>query len=228
MENHGMEEEANKQKRGSLIVFEGIDRCGKSTQVKLLVKKLTENNIPVSTYCFPNRETAIGKVLDAYLKGNDINTKATHLLFSANRYEMLDTILKDLNEGKNVILDRYAYSGVAYSAAKGLDLRWCMKADCLLPSPDLVIYLALTCEVIERRASFGEERFDNVQFLNMVTINFCSLMSSDKHHHWCTIDGSRSIESIHEEVYDIVTRKTKEEKTKATYFSPHMDYIWDM
>ena len=48
-----------------------------------------------------------------------------------------------LNEGKNVILDRYVYSGVVYSAAKGLDLNWCLNPDKGLPKPDLLFYIEI-------------------------------------------------------------------------------------
>ena len=128
---------------------------------------------------------------------------------------MIESIFKNLKEGKNVILDRYAYSGVAYSAAKGLDIEWCKHADHLLPSPDIIIYLALPVKVIECRYAFGEERFDNTVFLTRVIDYFYALMSSDKHHHWCNIDASRSIESIHTEVYDIVSRKLVEEMSSS-------------
>ena len=53
-----------------------------------------------------------------------------------------------LNQGKNVILDRYVYSGVAYSAAKGLDFNWCLTCDIGLPKPDLIFYIEINNEEI--------------------------------------------------------------------------------
>ena len=52
-----------------------------------------------------------------------------HLLFSANRWELEENIKSKLNQGEIVIIDRYAFSGVAYSVAKGLDIEWCKSSD---------------------------------------------------------------------------------------------------
>ena len=64
-----------------------------------------------------------------------------HLLFSANRWESSNEIVTLMEAGKDVICDRYVYSGVAYSSAKGLDFEWCYSSDKGLPKPDLVIFL---------------------------------------------------------------------------------------
>ena len=64
-----------------------------------------------------------------------------------------------LNEGKYVICDRYWYSGVAYSCAKGLDYEWCKAPDRGLIEPDLVIYLRADPEVLQKRKDYGDERY---------------------------------------------------------------------
>lgn len=50
---------------------------------------------------------------------NDLSDEAIHLLFSANRWERANHIIKTLEAGTTLVIDRYCYSGVAYSAAKG-------------------------------------------------------------------------------------------------------------
>lgn len=75
-----------KGKRGAFIVFEGIDRCGKSTQVDLLGKALNAKNIR-----FPDRTSAIGVMINSYLvSATNMNDQAIHLLFSANRWEAVE------------------------------------------------------------------------------------------------------------------------------------------
>ncbi len=69
-----------------------------------------------------------------------------------------------LNEGVNIVMDRYAYSGVAYSAAKGLDLDWCKAPDHGLPEPDIVLFVDLPPEVAAARAGYGEERYEPLEF----------------------------------------------------------------
>ena len=64
-----------------------------------------------------------------------------HLLFTINRWELKQKIIDSLMEGKHLILDRYSYSGVAYTAAKGIDFNWAMVTEQGLPKPDIVIYL---------------------------------------------------------------------------------------
>lgn len=105
--------------QGKFIVFEGLDRCGKSTMVRLLHESSPETT---AVYSFPNRSTPIGKMIDSFLSSKaEFNAEAIHLLYSANRWECVNEIKTLLSEGKTVICDRYWFSGVAYSFAKGLD-----------------------------------------------------------------------------------------------------------
>lgn len=75
-------------KRGCFILFEGVDRCGKTTQARRLVETLTQRGQPTVFMRFPDRETTIGAQIDAYLRNAaDLDDHAVHLLFSANRWE---------------------------------------------------------------------------------------------------------------------------------------------
>ena len=75
--------------RGLLIALEGGDRCGKSTQCTLVMDYLkTVLNQPTFVIKFPDRTSAIGRVINEYLQcGNELSNQAVHLLFSANRWE---------------------------------------------------------------------------------------------------------------------------------------------
>ena len=90
--------------------------------------------------------------------------EAIHLMFSANRWETNKQIIQLLTEGNNIICDRYAYSGVSYSSAKGLDIEWCKNADRGLPRPDLVFFLYANEEILEKRGSFGKEIYEKKEF----------------------------------------------------------------
>ena len=76
-------------KRGLFIVFEGVDRCGKTTQISMLKKHFLSKNVPCHEMEFPDRSTPqIGAAINGYLKNkNDLNDNVIHLLFSANRWE---------------------------------------------------------------------------------------------------------------------------------------------
>lgn len=67
-----------------------------------------------------DRESATGKMINEYLRNKEVkhSDESIHLIFSANRWEQREQIIKDLQSGITLVCDRYAYSGVAYSAAK--------------------------------------------------------------------------------------------------------------
>ena len=116
--------------RGALIIFEGLDRSGKSTQCKLLSDSLKKIGLKVCNLRFPDRSTDIGKMISKFLENKKpMGSELLHLLFSANRWELEKEIKSKLYDGEIVIIDRYAYSGVAYSSAKGLDTNWCKSSD---------------------------------------------------------------------------------------------------
>jgi dTMP kinase len=113
---------------------------------------------------FPDRTTSIGQLINGYLaSGQNLDDRAVHLLFSANRWEAASKLTRELANGTTVVCDRYAYSGVAFSSAKTVDDRqsdplledlsidWCKAPDAGLPAPDAVIFLDLSPQVSETR-----------------------------------------------------------------------------
>ena len=104
-------------KRGALIVFEGCDRSGKTTQVE----RLNSVGRPVVMRRFPDSTTNIGAIINTYLGcKKELEDHVVQLLFSANRWELRKEVIETLESGTSVCIDRYAYScsGVAFSAAK--------------------------------------------------------------------------------------------------------------
>lgn len=124
--------------RGAFIVLEGPDRSGKSTQVARLVASLTAAGVPAAAWRYPDRSSAVGAMIDAYLKAQaELDDGAVHLLFAANRWEKRAAMEAALAGGTTLVVDRYAYSGVAFTAAKGLpglDREWCKARRPRLPA----------------------------------------------------------------------------------------------
>jgi len=186
-------------KRGAFIVFEGLDRSGKTTQCSMLFNHLQSQNIPATLLRFPDRTTVpIGQMLDSYLQNKtEMQDEVAHLLFSSNRWENRNKILELLSSGKTLLVDRYAYSGVAFSVAKGLDLKWCLAADRGLPAPDLVFLLDLTVDDAAKRGGYGSERFETVQFQRNV---FSVYHNHLRGPNWKLIDARLSVEQIHQQL----------------------------
>eukprot|EP00051_Salpingoeca_urceolata_P007442 m.97784 g.97784 ORF g.97784 m.97784 type:complete len:222 (-) comp15237_c0_seq2:57-722(-) len=167
-------------RRGLLIVLEGCDRCGKSTQCARLVDRLNAMSHPAELVRFPDRSTKIGATIDAYLKKQiELDDHAAHLLFSANRWELMPALQAKLEQGVTLVVDRYAFSGVAFSSAKeSLDLEWCKQPDAGLPVPDMLLHLELAAKEAESRGGFGDERYEVSEFQSKVKHQFSTLYAS--------------------------------------------------
>jgi len=87
-------------------------------------------------------------------------------------------MLDKLQQGTTLVVDRYAYSGVAYTSAKhvpGLDVEWCRAPDQGLPAPDIVIFLRLSDSSASTRTGYGEERYESDAFQKQVLVT-CSML----------------------------------------------------
>ncbi|CAO3633237.1 unnamed protein product [Cunninghamella echinulata] len=181
--------------RGRFVVIEGCDCSGKTTQCEKLVHALQQENETVQLFKFPDRTTQTGKMIDSYLKQSiQMDDHAIHLLFSANCWEAMNNIKSLLEKGTTIIVDRYAFSGVAFSSAKGLDFNWCKQPDVGLLVPDLVMFLDLSMQEAEKRGGFGEERYEKRDLQLKVRSEFNQLMDDS----WKIIDASQSIEKVHQ------------------------------
>uniref|UniRef100_A0A2N9I5I0 dTMP kinase n=1 Tax=Fagus sylvatica TaxID=28930 RepID=A0A2N9I5I0_FAGSY len=137
----------NGESRGALIVLEGLDRSGKSLQCGRLVRWLEGLGHSAELWRFPDRNTNVGQMISSYLNNNSqLDDHTIHLLFSANRWEKRSLMETKLKTGTTLIVDRYSYSGVAFSSAKGLAIEWCKAPEIGLLAPDLVVYLDIQPE----------------------------------------------------------------------------------
>jgi len=186
--------------RGALIVVEGLDRSGKQHNATNCWKNYKKKTKKVKLIRFPDRETVIGSMINKYLRmESDLDDHVIHLLFSANRWEKHKEMLKDLEDGVNLIVDRYAYSGAAYTSAKsvqGLTLDWCKQSDKGLPRPDLVLFFEVSEEVARKRSDFGGEKYEKSEFQRSVRSSFQDLRDED----WKIIDADQDEEKVFESV----------------------------
>ncbi|EMC93777.1 hypothetical protein BAUCODRAFT_210361 [Baudoinia panamericana UAMH 10762] len=195
--------------RGTLIVFEGLDRSGKSTQCERLVSHLRQEGHDAQHMRFPNRTTPIGQMINNYLSGlAQTEDHVIHLLFSANRWESAAEIERLISEGTTVVIDRYYYSGMAYTAAKGnpdMDLNWCRHPEVGLPRPDLCLFLDVSTEVAMSRGGYGAERYEKREMQDRVRELFRDMRDHhDERSDIVLVDANRSIEDVAAEINDLV------------------------
>ncbi|CAN1133606.1 Thymidylate kinase [Linum perenne] len=187
--------------RGALIVLEGLDRSGKTSQSARLVSYLEGTGHSAELWRFPDRTTSVGKMISAYLSNeSQLDDRTIHLLFSANRWEKRSLMESKLRSGTTLIVDRYSYSGVAFSSAKGLDLEWCKAPEFGLPAPDMVLYLDIPPEKAAERGGYGGERYEQLEFQKKVAECYHALHDSS----WKMINACQPIEDIEKQLQSIV------------------------
>ncbi|XP_020110054.1 thymidylate kinase-like isoform X1 [Ananas comosus] len=201
-----MENGQHSSSRGSLIVFEGLDRSGKTSQCGKLLSYLKGEGLSVEAWRFPDRSTGVGQMISSYLANqSNLDDRAIHLLFSANRWEKRALMENKLQSGITLIVDRYSYSGVAFSAAKGLDIEWCKAPEAGLIAPDLVIYLDVLPEKAAERGGYGTERYEQLEFQKRVAEHYKTLHDDS----WEVIDGCLSMEAVQQQLRELATNCVK-------------------
>jgi dTMP kinase len=139
-------------KKGAFICIEGLDGCGKTTQAKLLAKKLGKSNNALYT-AEPSRGNIGTYIRKCCLYSEKrISTVVEALLFAADRIEHVENeILPALSEGRLVISDRYVYSSLAYQGAAGLSIDWIEKVNEHALKPDLAVFLDVDPKTVMQR-----------------------------------------------------------------------------
>lgn len=188
--------------RGALIVLEGLDRSGKTTQAKLLLDHLLrESECGARIQRFPDRqEPTTGPIIDAFLRNAQSvkeSREAIHLIFAANRWKASAEMRRELDRGQHLIVDRYSHSGIAYSMAKGIDRHWACQPEVGLPRPDLVLFFDIDSQAVSRRNGFGQEAFECGDFQQLVYEKMKGFFDDS---YWRRIDAARPVEEVHQAV----------------------------
>lgn len=190
---------------GLLIVVEGLDRSGKSTQCELLCKHIEKLGKKAKYVKFPDRTTPTGNVINSYLTDQvQQDDHSIHLLFSANRWEAAAGLRKDIENGTWLVVDRYSYSGAVYSAAKdnpNLSLEWAWAPEVGLPQPDIVFFLDISADAAAERGGYGEERYEKEEMQSRVRTLFQHLFgiihpSTSEKPRIARVDAGGSVEDV--------------------------------
>ena len=158
---------------GKLIVFEGGDGSGKTTQTQLLLKYCTDLHIAHAYVDFPNYSSFFGKLIAKFLRGelgnlDEISPYLASLPFSLDRALTRITLEKYLHEGQIVVANRYASSNMAHQGSKFDDesernefLKWVDELEFevnKIPREDLVLYLHVPWQVAQELSKQKSDR----------------------------------------------------------------------
>ena len=203
------------KERGRFIVFEGIDGAGKTTQINLLAKYLSEQGRAVYCTAEPT-ETVSGGLLRDALSGVSRRTvceMAAMFVFDRINHNVnpVNGIQKMLADGFDVICDRYYYSSLAYQGS-GTDPEWVSNMNLNCPEimrPDVCIFLDLTPEQSMARINRGratQEIYENEEKLTQVRNQFYRVFEQLRERDNIQIvDAYRSVEEIHQDIVALVT-----------------------
>ena len=212
---------------GKLIVIEGTDGSGKSTQFRLLTGRLEAEQVKFQKLVFPQYSEPSSALIRMYLGGefgkspSDVNAYAASAFYSVDRYASYRKVWgRWYEEGGLVVSDRYTTSNAVHQASKEPEdkredfLNWLydFEYDKLgLPRPDLVIYLDVPTDFTEKMLRHRETETHtqaDIHEQDMQYLATCRRMgrAAAEHYGWtvirCVRDGAmRSMEDIHEEIY---------------------------
>jgi len=204
------------------ITFEGLDFCGKSTQVQLLEEHLKNNNLEVILIREPGGTNISEKIRNILLdkKNKEMLVETELVLFAASRAQLVgEVILPSLAENKFVISDRFHDSSIAYQAfGRGINLRFVEELQQFVIGkaiPDITFFIDTPIEeIVKRKATVKKIQLDRIErstidFYEKVREGYLYLAKKEKR--FVVIDGLLSIQKIHEIILSKI-QKVNEEK----------------
>ncbi len=194
-------------KKGLFITFEGIDGCGKTTQIQLLKEYYEEKGFNVLITREPGAK-GLGEKLREILLNYDgeVSSNCESFLFLADRAQHIDTIIKPaINNGTIVLCDRHTDSTVAYQGyGRELNLKQIHYLNNIATNnikPDLTFILDIDVETSLNRIGKNRDRMESagIDFFNRVRNGYIEI-SKQEPNRVKLIQGNNSIEEIHNEI----------------------------
>lgn len=188
------------KKHKRVVVFEGIDGSGKSTQARLLYFALKKRNVSADLYHFPS-EGIIGKfVRDLLEKGkfDALDAKSRALLTASDFYSQYHG---DITASDIIIFDRYFHS--SYVSNDALDRKWIKAMHQYVPTPDIVFFLDGDPNLIKERSGIDSGAKDEER-QKMFSLKYKKIFTDIPN---ITINASKDIETTHQEVLQNVSKK---------------------
>ena len=201
--------------KGKFISFEGIDACGKSTQVKLLLKEMNASSNKTILVREPGGSTISEEIRDILLnsKLNEMSDRTEALLMTGSRAQLTyEKIISNLDEGKNVIADRYSDSTLAYQGGgRGLDIEWLIKLNQYATynlSPDVTFLIDLHPEEAIKRKDIENDRIEKAGIDLQINVRNTYLEIAKRFDDRIVVlDGHNQVNIIHQKIVKELSRR---------------------
>ena len=201
--------------KGKFISFEGIDACGKSTQVKLLLKEMNTSSNKTILVREPGGSTISEEIRDILLnsKLNEMSDRTEALLMTGSRAQLTyEKIISNLDEGKNVIADRYSDSTLAYQGGgRGLDIEWLIKLNQFATynlSPDVTFLIDLHPEEAIKRKDVENDRIEKAGIELQINVRNTYLEIAKRFDDRIVVlDGHNQVNIIHQKIVKELSRR---------------------
>lgn len=216
-----------------LIIMEGLDGCGKSTQTALLEDFFKSIDLDYKKIKLPDYDSPSSTLVNMYLAGefgkdaSDVNAYAASAFYAVDRFASFKLKWKkDYDNGSIILADRYATSNSIYQMEKIPKKEWDYYLDWNedfeynkigIPKPDLVIFLDMPVEISQKLMTDrynGDETKKDVHEVNVEFLKRCreSALYAAKKQGWKVVECSKngnplSIDEIHNTIMDIVTKE---------------------
>ena len=201
--------------KGKFISFEGIDGCGKSTQVKMLVNAMNKTERNTILVREPGGTTISEEIRQILLHRHisNISDRTEALLMTGSRAQLTyEVIMPKLINGQNVIADRFYDSTLAYQGGgRKLDLDWLIKLNHFATydlEPDVTFLIDILPEEASKRKSKEGDRIERagIEMQTLVRDTYLELSIRFKER-IVVIDGHDTIENIHSLIIEELKRK---------------------
>ncbi len=214
-----MEHKTKNGYEGLLIVIEGTDGSGKSTQLELLKKSIQDKSYGVMVSEWKTSRL-IANVIDDAKDRNLLNATTYSLLYAADFADRLENqIIPALKSGFIVLLDRYFYTALARDVVRGQNIEWVKNLYEYAPEPDLVFYLDMPVDVLLKRiigttgldfyesgrdVGFSTDFYKSFEIYQNKCLEQYNKMKDI--YNFISIDGTKSIQDIHKIMNDEVQK----------------------
>ena len=201
--------------RGIFISFEGIDGCGKSTQVKMLVEYLNQSGSETIMVREPGGTKISEEIRDILLNRHldNICDRTEALLMTGSRSQLTnEIILPSLKKGLNVVADRYYDSTLAYQGGgRELDLEWLIKLNHFATynlDPNITFFIDIDPKEAQNRKNQEEDRIERAGIgLQARVRNAYIELAQRFKERYVSIDGNASVNTIHEKIINEIKMK---------------------